>query len=145
MNMSSFPSHLTRDEVLSLNIGDKIDHRDCLGRYYPATIVGKKENTNLKIHYQGYAEKYDTWCDYQKHPARFVKVNSISKRPPHRFKDIKKGDYVDVNPKYRDRSGWKKVKIIEIVIGQIKVNKIHILFISTYPSNRILINHRYHT
>ena len=47
---------MTMEQALQLKINDEIDHRDKSGRFILATISEKQE-TNLKIHYNGLQEK----------------------------------------------------------------------------------------
>ena len=107
-----FRSYMDVSDAAALKQGDMIDHRDELGRFALATIVEKKQ-TNLKIHYLGWSDKWDFWSDLKKELHRFAKARSISNRPAHRFKDLKKGDYIDINPTIR-HSGWKSGKIQEL-------------------------------
>ncbi len=60
--------------------------------------VGEKQATNLKIHYDGWSRKWDTWSDFNLEIHRFAVAASIGKRPSHRFHQLKKGDYVNINP-----------------------------------------------
>eukprot|EP01084_Bolivina_argentea_P187625 323135_1 len=92
-------------ELDKLKVGDKFDYRDEVGRFVLATIADKSES-KLKIHFIGWSTKWDTWCDYKNEVQKFAKAETISKRPAHRFKKLKKGDYVDVNPTNR-HPGWK--------------------------------------
>mmetsp|Transcript_108639 Transcript_108639/g.132588 ORF Transcript_108639/g.132588 Transcript_108639/m.132588 type:complete len:326 (+) Transcript_108639:88-1065(+) len=105
-----FIPHMSINEAHSLRINDKIDHRDNSGRFSLGIIIDKKGH-NLKIHYEGWSWKWDIWSDFTKEIHRFAHPNSISKRESHRFNDLKKGDYVDINPMYK-HPGWK--------IGEIK-------------------------
>eukprot|EP01083_Nonionella_stella_P010734 30545_1 len=97
-------------ECDKLQIGDHIDHRDDVGRFLLATIVDKDE-CKVKIHYEGWNSKWDTWCDYQSETHRFAAPRSISRKPNTRFRDLKIRDYVDINPIQRHR-GWR--------VGQIR-------------------------
>ena len=62
--MPSFSSHMTLQDAINLKIHDKIDHRDQVGRFVFAT-VSEKQGTNLKIHYDGWSRKWDTWSDFR--------------------------------------------------------------------------------
>merc|ERR1712228_672672 len=104
-HMPLFLSHMTPSEAAQLKINDKVDHRDCVHRFLQATIVDKVRS-NLKIHYDGWSDKHDTWCDCAS-IHRFADAGSISKRPAHRFTNLKIGDMIDINPKYQHR-GWKQ-------------------------------------
>ena len=76
----------------------------------------------MKIHYNGWSRKWDTWSDFVAETHRFAKHGSISKRPAHRFKDIGKGDCVEINP-VRRYPGWKngKIKRLDQNSGQVQV------------------------
>ena len=94
------------EEAFNLKIGDKVDHRDTVGRFLFATVIEKK-GTNLKIHYDGWSRKWDTWCDFSKEIHRFAVVHSISRRQSYRVDNLKVEDYVDINPRLR-HPGWRK-------------------------------------
>jgi len=116
-----FESHMTLQQGFKLKIHDKIDHRDQVGRFVFAT-VSEKQGTNLKIHYDGWSRKWDTWSDFNKEIHRFAAAGSISKRPSHRFSELKKGDYVDINPSQR-HPGWKcgEIRRLDQKSGQVQV------------------------
>lgn len=75
------------------------------------TVVAKK-GSRLKVHYEfeGCSRKWDVWSDYNEELNRFAKSGSISRRPAHRFKDLKVGDFVDINPTLK-HIGWKEGEI----------------------------------
>ena len=104
-----------------LRVHDKIDHRDQVGRFVYAT-VSQKNGTNLKIHYDEWSSKWDTWCDYEKEIHRFAKAGTISRRVAHRFKHLKKGYYIDINPTKR-HPGWRygQIKRFDKKSGQVHV------------------------
>jgi len=116
-----FVSHMNVDEAEALKLDDKIDHRDYAGCFLFATIV-QKQGSNLKIHYDGWSIKWDTWSDYRKELYRFAKPKSISERNAHRFNEITETDYIDINPKHR-HPGWKtgEIKRIDEKSGQVQV------------------------
>ena len=120
-SMPIFESHMPLQDAFKLKIHDKLDHRDQVGRFVYAT-VSEKQGSNLKIHYDGWSRKWDTWSDFQKEIHRFAKAGSISKRPAHRFKQLKKGDYVDINPTQR-HPGWKcgEIRRLDQKSGQVQV------------------------
>merc|ERR1712176_788736 len=120
-NMPPFESHMTLSAALNLKVHDKIDHRDQAGRFVFAT-VSEKQGTNLKIHYDGWSRKWDTWSDFGSEIHRFAAPGSISKRASHRFKTLKKGDYVDINPTQR-HPGWKcgEIRRLDQKSGQVQV------------------------
>jgi len=119
--MPPFESHMTLQDAFKLKIHDKIDHRDQVGRFVFAT-VSEKQGTNLKIHYDGWSRKWDTWSDFGGEIHRFAAPGSISKRPAHRFEHLKKGDYVDINPTQR-HPGWKcgEIRRLDQKSGQVQV------------------------
>ena len=69
--------------------------------------------------------EYSEYCDYLMEFQRFAKAGSVhvSKRAAHRFTAYKKGDYVDINPRYTTHAGWKKgvIQSMDPESGQIKV------------------------
>ena len=119
--ISHFPSHMTVQEAFQLKIHDKIDHRDQVGRFVFAT-VSEKQGTNLKIHYDGWSRKWDTWSDFSTEIHRFAVAGSISKRGAHRFEHLKKGDYIDINPIPR-HPGWThgEIRRLDRTSGQVQV------------------------
>eukprot|EP01084_Bolivina_argentea_P113379 202075_1 len=120
-NISQFPNHMTVKEANKIEIRDKIDHRDSVGRFVSATVIDKF-GPNLQIHYNGWSAKFDVWSHFHKEPFRFAHENSISKRPAHRFKHLKVGDSVHINPT-QIHPGWKcgKVTTFDTKSGQIQV------------------------
>jgi len=107
---ADFLGTLPFDQCEKLQTGDHIDHRDDVGRFLLATIVDK-DQYKVKIHYEGWNSKWDTWCDYKNETHRFAAPRSISRKPNTRFRDLKIRDYVDINPIQRHR-GWR--------VGQIR-------------------------
>ena len=65
-------------ECDKLQIGDHVDHRDDVGRFLLATIVDK-DTFRVKIHYEGWNSKWDTWCDYKAETHRFAAPRSVSR------------------------------------------------------------------
>ena len=118
---SEFSPHMRFREAKQLKLHDKIDHSDMVGRFVCATIIDR-EGSNLKIHYDGWDRKWDIWCDFQQELYRFARVGSISKRVAHRFKEIKKGDNIDVNPTHR-HLGWKigEITRLDQKSGQVQI------------------------
>eukprot|EP01084_Bolivina_argentea_P075632 137085_1 len=117
-----FNSYLTTQEIQTLKHGDFIDHRDDVGRFALATIVDSvPSNLNLKIHYVGWNDKWDTWCSYVNEPHRFAKPRSISRRPRHRLMDIKIGSHIDINS--LKHPGWRigQVRRLDVNSGQLQV------------------------
>ena len=116
-----FVPHMKLKEAFALAVHGKVDHRDQVGRFVFAT-VSEKQGTNLKIHYDGWSRKWDTWSDFNVELHRYAAAGSISKRQRHRFRDLKKGDYVDVNPSQR-HPGWKcgEIRKVDSKSGQVQV------------------------
>ena len=52
---------------------------------------------------------------------RFAKAGTISKRPANRFKDLKKGDFIHLNP--ARFPGWRigKIRRLDPKSGQVQV------------------------
>jgi len=120
-SMPKFDNHMAMADAYKLKVHDKIDHRDQVGRFVYATVA-EKRGGNLKIHYDGWSRKWDTWSDFEQEIHRFAKAGSISKRPAHRFNDLKKGDWVDLNPTQR-HPGWKtgEIRRLDQKSGQVQV------------------------
>ena len=78
---------MSLEDALKLQVDDKVDHRDPVGRFVYA-VVSAKQGTNLKIHYVGWAKKWDKWSDFNR-LIDLLKLIDI-KRPAHRFKNLKK-------------------------------------------------------
>jgi len=118
---------LSLDDILSLEVGDHLDHRDFAGLFASATVL-QKDGLRIYLHYNDWTSKWDRWSDAEVELFRFAKHESVSKREGHRMADLEEGDYVDINPihtrpKYKRRhSGWKHAEIKQICDGQIKVS-----------------------
>eukprot|EP01083_Nonionella_stella_P304666 1059694_1 len=59
-DIPSFVRHMNMHDVMELSVNDKIDHRDQMGRFVVAT-VSEKQGSKLRIHYDGWSCKWDTW------------------------------------------------------------------------------------
>ena len=118
-----FPRPMALWEAFVLMEHGKLDHRDSVGRFVYATVSEKRSETNYKIHYDGWSRKWDTWSDFKKERHRFFRVGAVSRRPAHRFEQLKKGDYVDINP-VLTHPGWKvgKIKRFDEKSGQVQVS-----------------------
>jgi len=118
---AAFPSHLSLDEAYQLQIGDKVDHRDELGRFVYAEVA-QKQGTVLKIHYVGWSEKWDKWSDFKQELHRFAKAGAISQRPASSLLHLKIEDVVEMNPTHK-HAGWRTgtVRKIDQKSGQIQV------------------------
>eukprot|EP01083_Nonionella_stella_P166666 557875_1 len=118
-----FVSHMTMEDAMELLVHDKIDHRDQVGRFVFAR-VSEKQGSKLRIHYDGWSCKWDTWSDFSTELPRFAVAGSISLRASHRapFNALKKGDYVDINPSLR-HFGWKvgEIRGLDAKSGQVQV------------------------
>eukprot|EP01083_Nonionella_stella_P300916 1029796_1 len=113
--------YLSKDDALALGVGDKIDHRDTVDRFLLATVMAKND-TKLRIRYDGWSAKWDIWSDFSVELHRFAKPLSISKRRAHRLKHLKKDAWVDINPQTRDPStGWTHGEIRRLSKGQVQV------------------------
>ena len=82
-----FQSHLDRVEVESLNIGDRFDHRDGTGRFHKTQAADRKGSA-VYVHYEGWNETFNIWCDFKTESHRFAAYRSISERPCHRFSGL---------------------------------------------------------
>ena len=135
---------MTWKEANELKIGDKVDHRDEVGRFLLATIKGK-EGTKLKIHYDGWDEKWDTCQDYNIQLHNFAKSRSISHRKAHVLKDLKLYDLIECSP--LRHPGWKLAEIrrFDSRSGQIQVYCIYQLFFSSNTGilRLIILYHRF--
>ena len=116
-----FVPHMSLDEAHQLKVDDKVDHRDTVGRFVLATVM-EKQGTNLKIHYVKWSRTWDVWSDFTKELHRFAAAGSIFKRKARRFVSLKKGDYVDINPKCR-HPGWKcgQIRFVDERLGEVQV------------------------
>ena len=122
-----FTPHLSMEQANKLRCHDKVDHRDDAGRFIKSTITDKN-GTNLKIHYDGWSSKWDSWCDYSDNLHRFALARSISRCPRVRGKHIEEKMFVDIKPSYRHgKNGhgcsWRKGKVrrLDDYSGQIEV------------------------
>ena len=91
------------------------------GGFVYSTIV-EKQGSKLKIHCDGFSEKFDCYFDYEKETHGFAKAGSISKRAAHRLKNLKKGDFIDLNPLNR-HPGWcvGEIRRLSQKSGQVQV------------------------
>eukprot|EP01083_Nonionella_stella_P191531 708832_1 len=63
--------HMTLEQANKLRINDKLDHCDLAYRFVSATVTDK-QGTHLKIHYDGWSRKWDTWSDFSSEIHRFA-------------------------------------------------------------------------
>eukprot|EP01084_Bolivina_argentea_P121099 214653_1 len=69
---------LSFEEANKLQINDKFDYYDTrFGQCYCVTILDKN-NTKIKIHYDGYKSANDKWVDFSMELNRFAKYKSIT-------------------------------------------------------------------
>ena len=58
-----FKSHYTLQEYHNLEILQRFDYRDKFGKAFAAQVAAK-QGTNIHIHYQGLADKFNVWQNY---------------------------------------------------------------------------------
>eukprot|EP01084_Bolivina_argentea_P260431 439798_1 len=115
-------------QVDKLNIGDKIDRRDKMGKWCSAKVIDQNKDT-FKIHYEEWDSKYDVWSDSKTEINLFTAFRSISKRKAHKFTELTVGDYVDINPLFYKNyqlffsDEWKTGRIVNLDAksGQVEV------------------------
>lgn len=127
-DLSTFPftEHMTREELDTLAVNHKVDHRHKNGKYLAATII-RKNGTKLLVNYDKYGPyqtKYDEWSDYKYEIHRFAKYHSISLRPCHRMSDVVVGNSVDINPRRTRKRGHKGWRVGEVVQRDYKSGQI---------------------
>eukprot|EP01084_Bolivina_argentea_P006987 13180_1 len=122
-------SFIPLDEAKLLKVNDKFDYRDHLGLFKPVSVI-KKIDTNLKLKWKDVSLKKRIsvnlhekgaettikpafWVSYANELNNFAKLGAVSKRKSHRFKQLKIGDFVDVNPMYK-HPGWKCGRILYV-------------------------------
>ena len=121
---------LTPANIFQLNPGDKVDHRDCKGRWLCATIK-KKNEKRLTISYENYHEKFDKTINYRDIAnivGRFAKATSFSALDNTAYPQLREiGAQVKIW-NYSDNQ-WEVCQIIELDqdrkngrSGQIKVS-----------------------
>ena len=81
------------DELL---IGQLIDHRDKLGKFYQCLIVDKKD-TQIKVHYLGWSDIWDEWTDYVKDICKIQTFGYMTITKPLRMHNTLIDDYVSIN------------------------------------------------
>eukprot|EP01084_Bolivina_argentea_P242072 406216_1 len=129
-NVNFFTVFLSIEQIKSLKPGDSIDHRDRYGLFRPATVITKSV-TEIRIHYDNLSDKWDICIDFtasgfEKH--RFASIRAISQRPSNRFKQLSVGDYVKINPPFKQiECSWKICKItkMDTKSGQLQVQYKH--------------------
>lgn len=103
-----FIPHMSLNAAKRLQVGSKLDHRDDVGKSLKSVI--KKEGPDyrtFRIHYEGWASKWDTVSDPVKDLWRYSEYNTLSQRPVLRkeMAGLNVGDMIDINP--RRHPGWK--------------------------------------
>ena len=96
--------------------------RDKSGKFVAAKVVGRK-GTTLIVDYRVSDVPLKVSRDFKKELHRLATIGSISGRIAHRFKDLEKDDFIDVNPRNEQR-GWKcaMIKRFDPKSGQIEVS-----------------------
>eukprot|EP01084_Bolivina_argentea_P181920 314145_1 len=123
-------TYMSSLELNTLQINDKIDHRNPFGKFVGATIIGKK-NTELQILYDNSDKKHETWSDYAIERHKFATYGAISRCTDNNlnkitiFNALKIDDDVDINPIYNGHAGWRCGGIEEIDIESHQVNVIY--------------------
>jgi len=102
-----YKPHMSLEAARRLKIGDSIDHRDEVGKSLKSRIKGfNQENKKFIIHYEGWADKWDTESSPVNELWRFSEYKTLSERQVYR-KDLEhlgNGDMIDINP--RKHRGW---------------------------------------
>ena len=84
----------------SLTSGSLIDAKDTMGNWYKSMIIDTK-GEEVKVHYQGWKPRWDIWM----HRKSDDLAPLCTKTRP--WRDFKKGDVVDANPRSRDdHTAW---------------------------------------
>ena len=106
-NQKFLSCFLTLKEAQSLRVGDKIDHRDVIGKFSKAEIISKNGNV-LKIHYIGWTNTYDVYSNYNNEIHRFASYNSLSSQTNFRkcFDKLCVGSAIDFNTSCSDNTGY---------------------------------------
>ncbi|ETO27576.1 hypothetical protein RFI_09556 [Reticulomyxa filosa] len=73
-----FPKHMTIAEAQQLQVGDVIDHRDCVGRYQVGQVLHCDNKGNVVIKYLDWDDTWNERCNFNKELFRFAKSNIIS-------------------------------------------------------------------
>eukprot|EP01083_Nonionella_stella_P218603 783819_1 len=144
-----FVPHMSVEDAYVLSVHAKIDHRDHVGRFLPATVE-QKQGSNLRIHYDGWARKWDIWSDFTVELYRFAAAGSISLRRSHRVQF--RGDSVDINPLHSQgpmsHAGWKEgeIRSLDPKSGQVLVayeylDKTHLYWTHLDNSDEIALFH----
>jgi len=103
-----YKPHISLEAARRLKVGDYIDHRDDVGKSLGSCIRGiNPENGKFIIHYEGWADKWDTESDPIKELWRFSKYRTLSQRQVYRkdLQYLQEGDMIDIYP--RNHPGWK--------------------------------------
>eukprot|EP01084_Bolivina_argentea_P261503 441940_1 len=122
----ALPKNMTIDQISTLRFYDKVDVRHQQGAYILATILEKQE-TFLTIHYDcdGADHGNDEKINYLVDTNRFVKAYQMSSRKANRLTEVKKGDFVNINPLHTNpQHKWQCGKITNTYAGHVRVEYI---------------------
>ena len=86
---------LSGDELRTLIIGDKFDHRNDHGRF-----IDYKSKKMFHIHYIGHPDKYGRWVDYKQN--QFARYQSVSTRSATRLRNIHLNSFIAFKPRAVD-------------------------------------------
>eukprot|EP01083_Nonionella_stella_P114120 337067_1 len=109
MDGTPFVSHMTLDEASKFRINDQVDYRDNMGRFVDSIVI-EKNGCQLTLRHTKAKTETKTACNYLTETDRLASPGSISLRPAHRFKSLKRNDYMDINPVHKD-PGWTAAKV----------------------------------
>ena len=101
-----------------------MDHRDDTGKFLKSTVISRNGD-QLKIHYDSWSSKWDSWCSGTASLHRLARCRSISRCPRIRGKHIDEKMLVDIRPSFRHGSAckWRKGRVqrLDDYSGQIEV------------------------
>eukprot|EP01084_Bolivina_argentea_P261502 441939_1 len=141
----ALPKNMTIDQISELQEYDKVDIRHQQGAYILATIL-EKEGTFLKIHYDidGKDHKNDQTINYLSATNRFVNAFRMSSRKANRLTEVKKGDFVNINPRHtQPQHKWQCGKVTGTHEGHVRVDYIvdgHKYFYWVHLDNKLEID-----
>jgi len=84
MSIELIPYTSIDRSICPLSIGDKCDSRDWKGSWYPATVVDTDPDNPymFKIHFFGWAKRWDEWIDFMQEPDRLAPLYNCAKPTP---------------------------------------------------------------
>ena len=119
---------LSESEINSLQKGDKVDHRDYVGKFVGASIkdVTESPTKRIQIHYDGWRDEWDVWIDPKAAKYKLAKLHSISKRKRHRLFSLHAKGEVMAHPGVaiqHKHNQWVKVTVKreEATSGQVQL------------------------